>query len=94
MYKLPEEATIGLLTYQIVEEPRLVDEQMYGQLVRTKGVIEILPDMPDEMKEVTFWHECIHEMLCQAGEFKSNERIVGALSYAIPRFLRDNPKVK
>ena len=91
MFTLPETVTIGESSHEVVIEPRLVTHQMFGQLVRTKGRIEIAPDMTPFMTEVTLWHECLHEILCQAGQQKIDERIIGALAYGVPRLIRDNP---
>jgi hypothetical protein len=90
MQALPKSVKIGPLVYDMREEARLTAMGLYGQLVRTESAIELLPDLPPGMQEITIWHEIVHEILEQIG-VKGEETVINRLAYGIVGVLKDNP---
>lgn len=84
------EAKIGPVKYAIREEPRLSLEGKFGQLVRPECVIELLPDMPPQLRRVTVLHEVVHEVFEQLG-INAEEATVTAFAYIWAQVLDDNP---
>jgi hypothetical protein len=92
MPELPKSIKVGPITYDIREEARLAAMGLYGQLVRTDSVIELLPDMPEGIRKVTVWHEIVEEILEQIG-VKGEETVINRLAYGIVGVLQDNPSL-
>ncbi len=92
MKALPKSIKIGPINHEIRFDSRLSAMGLFGQLVRTESAIELLPDMPLPMQEVTVWHEIVEEILGQIG-VKAEETVVNRLAYGIVGVLKDNPEL-
>lgn len=57
----------------------------FGQIIYTKGIIMINPDMPEELQMQTLIHEWVHGALTMSGHNKEteDELLVNSLAIAI-----------
>lgn len=81
---------IGPLFYTVSECEYL--GKFVGDISDNDCTINILKNLPKQVKDVTILHEVLHGILFQAG-IKHNEQIIEALSHGVYAFLRDNPKL-
>lgn len=93
MQALPTQVKIGPVLYEVKEETRLVDEQMFGQIRYTELLIEMRPYVALSMQEITLWHEMLHGLLLQGGIREHDERILDVLAHGIVALLQDNPNL-
>jgi hypothetical protein len=84
---------IGPIVYEVKEVSRLADEQLFGQICYTEGVIEMRPNLTPIMQEITLFHEIIHGMLLQGGVREHDERILDVLAHGFTALFKDNPQL-
>lgn len=64
--KIPKEYTLGAITWKVVQSDHLLGA--YGATYQGKGIIEVLSDLPKQIKEQTFCHELVHSILFAMGK--------------------------
>ncbi len=83
---VPESINICGVPYKIVFGINDYDpHDQFGQIIYTKGVIIINPEMPEELQMQTLVHEWVHGVLVMSGHNKAteNELLVNSLAIAI-----------
>lgn len=87
---LPETVKIGPITYTVREVDQIDDTPIrMGQFNNLTAELLLRRSLPDDVKLVTFWHECLHA-LCDVSGQKQNERQVDALSHGLVQLFESN----
>lgn len=83
---------IGPILYDVKETEGLADEDttLNGWIKYDSCEILIEAGLPDQVKQVTLWHEILHGILNQASQVY-NEELVEALAYGLVAVFQDNP---
>ncbi len=64
--RIPKQFQLGAITWEVVQKDNLLGA--YGATYSGKGVVEILSDLPKQIKEQTFCHELVHCILFAMGK--------------------------
>jgi Zn-dependent peptidase ImmA (M78 family) len=93
---MPDTVRIGILDYEIRERKGLrqdADPKACGRFNYAEQAIDLETELPQPFKRVVLWHEIVHAILEQSGhcDYKHDESLCDALSYALVQILRDNP---
>jgi len=80
--------------YSVVEKDKNNDDNM-GKIIYKKAIIEIDETMPSDLKKQCLFHECMHLVLSNIGEFElnNNESFVERFSNSVYNIVKDNKKV-
>ena len=98
--KIPKKVKIGPSTYTITESKGVAEQgSVLGSLHVRTLTIYIDPRLPQQQKELTFFHEVLHACLRHAGlhhlmEDKQEEQIVDSLSCGLYQVLKSNRLLK
>jgi len=93
--KIPERVRIGYREYDVNCRPGpvVVDNSVcYGSIEYEKGVININGNYPEDQKECTFLHECLHGIETDR-DLNLSEKVVETLAKGLYCFIRDNPEM-
>ena len=88
--KLPSKVKVGTCNYKIVQR-KMDDEDYIGRVYPNKCEIEIEKRLSDEKKITTLFHELIHAISFEYGNFKLGESKTDLMAVGVISILRDNP---
>lgn len=93
MISIPKKVKINGITYKVnVTENIKLGLDFGGEILYGDQEINIRP-IGKEMKEVVFFHECIHGMLESLGYDKHDEKLVDGLAHQLFMLINDNPEM-
>lgn len=64
--RIPKQYELGAITWKVVQSDHLLGA--YGATYSGKGIVEVLFDLPKQIKEQTFCHELVHSILFAMGK--------------------------
>ena len=64
--RIPKQFQLGAITWEVVQKDNLLGA--YGATYSGKGVVELLKELPKQIKEQTFCHELVHSILFAMGK--------------------------
>lgn len=64
--KIPKSYSLGGTTWEVVQKDNLLGA--YGATYNGKALVEILSDLPKQVKEQTFCHELVHSIMFAMGK--------------------------
>lgn len=64
--KIPKQFELGAITWKVVQQDNLLGA--YGATYSGKGIIELVSDLPKQIKEQTYCHELVHAILFSMGK--------------------------
>ena len=64
--RIPKSFTLGAITWEVIQKDNLLGA--YGATYSGKGVVELLKELPPQIKEQTFCHEVVHAILFAMGK--------------------------
>lgn len=94
--KIPKVVKINGIPYKITRDEKFYAgnyNEYAGEFFDTKQIINIRPDMSDDITNVSLLHECIHGMLFSLGYDEHDEQLVDGLAYQLYMLIKDNPKM-
>ncbi len=85
--KIPKQFTLGAITWEVVQKDNLLGA--YGASYNGKGKIEILSELPKQIKEQTFCHELVHAILFSLGNAQEahDEKFVDSFATMLHQYL-------
>ena len=88
---LPNNVSIAGITYEIKEEEDMESRYNHlGQILYTRGIINIEKGMSEERKEQIFVHELLHGIFYEAGIEDQDEDMINRVSKILYPVLKEN----
>jgi hypothetical protein len=88
---LPAKVKIGAITYKVKEVNNMHEEfDHLGQILYTKGKIQVDKDLADDWKEQVLVHEILHGVFFEAGIEEQDEDMINRVSIILHQVLKDN----
>jgi hypothetical protein len=87
---------LGSLDYDLVMTDKKIEfeeeDMVLGLIEEPKCTITIYKNVPNQTKEQTFWHETIHGMMAELGQYDlfENEGFIDAFAKQLHMFLKRN----
>lgn len=96
---IPKTIKVGPITYTVIRDVHDLHRvesdgkktPLHGQVEWKPQCIEIAANQGSDVQVVVLWHEILHAILNNAGQFDESESYIVALSHGLVQVMRDNP---
>ena len=88
---IPTKIKIAGIEYGVIEEAGMESRYEHlGQILYTKGIINIDKDLPMDRKEQVLVHEILHGIFFEAGFEEQDEDMINRVGSVLYQVMKDN----
>lgn len=87
----PQTIKIAGIGYEVKEVENLEDQfNLLGQILYTRGIIQLEKNLPPDRKVQVFVHEVLHGIFFEAGYEEQDEEMIDRVAKVLYQVLKDN----
>jgi len=88
---IPSRVRVAGIEYEVIEVENMEEQFNHlGQILYTRGIIQIDRSLPPDRKEQVFIHELLHGCFYEAGYDEQDEDMINRVSIVLYQVLKEN----